>query len=100
VHELRAERNVDVGQFGVARLRAQSRRGDEAVQVPRPARGSVEVDRMSAAEQPGHDRLRNARRQRSGDGRVRSGPALVENLDSRRRRRGVSGGYARIHYGG
>jgi hypothetical protein len=51
VHQLGAERHLELHQLGVARrLPAEARHGDEAVEVPRPARGRVEVERVSAAE--------------------------------------------------
>ncbi len=55
--------------------RRRSSRGSER------GRSAVEVDRVAAAEQPGHDRLGDARGERGRDRRVGGRATLLENLD-------------------
>ena len=96
VHELRAERHLQLHELGVARVRAEAGDGAEAVEIPRRSRRGVVVDRMAAAEQARHDGLRDAGGEPGGDCRV-GGPAAVgQDLDARGRRRRVSGGHSRV----
>ena len=60
VHQLGTERHLEVEQLRFTRLRAQARDGDETVEVAGAPGGGVEVDRVSAAEQTGHDGFRDA----------------------------------------
>jgi hypothetical protein len=62
VHQLGAERHLQLEQLRVAALSTQARHGDEAVEVRRAAGRRVEVDRVPAPEQPGHDGFGDARR--------------------------------------
>ena len=99
VHELRAERHR---RDGSARRRAGSapRPGTATKQSRLRARpdSRVEVDRVTAAEQPRHHRLGDARREGRGDRRVGGIPSVREDLDSSSRRRRMSGRYARLHH--
>ena len=63
------------------RLGAEPGHRDEAVEIPRPARGRFVVDRVTAAEQSGHHRLGDARREAGSDRGVRGRPAVGEHLD-------------------
>ena len=74
-----------------SRLGAEPGHRDEAVEIAGRARAGVVMDRVPAAEQPGHHRLRDARRQAGSDGGVRGRPAVGEHLDSRVDGGGVSG---------
>jgi len=57
MNELRAERDVEVDQLGLARLVLQAGHGDEAVEIANaPARGLV-VDRVTASQKSRHHRL-------------------------------------------
>jgi len=60
VHELRAERHVEMHELGLSRRGGQTGHGAEAVEVPRAACCGVVIDRVTAAEQAGHHRLGNA----------------------------------------
>ena len=64
--------------------RALARRHrDEAVEVARRAACGVEVDRVTAAEQPGHDRLGDTRRERGSDERAvdKRGPRTADDVE-------------------
>ena len=91
VDELVPERHVQHDELRIDSLRTEPRYRDEAVEVPRPPRGGVEVDRVSAAEQPGHHRLGHARREAGGDRAVGGASALREDLHAGLRRRRVTG---------
>ncbi len=91
VDELRAERHVEVDELRLMPLGAEARDGAEAVEVPRGAGRRVVVDRVAAAEQPGHHRLGDARRERRRNRRVGGAAAVGEDLGARRRRRGMPG---------
>jgi hypothetical protein len=93
VDELLAERNAELdGRRPLAR-----RHVDEAVEVPGLL--AVEVDRVAAAEQPGHDRLGDTGGETGGDRGVRGRPALLEHLDPGRHGGGVTGRDARRNAG-
>ena len=80
VHELLAERHLQL-----ERRRTNSRgHVDEAVEVPCLA--SIPVDRVAAAQQPGHHRLGDTGREARRNRRVGSRTALFEDLDSGRHR--------------
>ncbi len=90
----RADRVVDEllaeGHLQFDRRRPRSGRNvDEAVESH--CLGSIPVDRVAAAEEPGHDGLGDAGRETRGDGGVGCRPALLENLDSRSDRGGMTG---------
>jgi hypothetical protein len=87
VHELRPEQHVELEELHFATLRAESWNRDEAVEVPRPAGLRVEVDPVSAAEQPRHDRLGDARGERRSHDRIGRASAGLEDL-----RTGLRGG--------
>ncbi len=73
--------------------RAGARRhSDEAVEVSHGAGRAVEVDRMAAAEEPRHDGLGDAGRERGGHDRVRRGAPVGEHLGACGRRRRMAGG--------
>ena len=62
------------------RLGAEPGNGDEAVEIPRAARGRVVVDRVAAAEEAGHHGLGDAGGERRGDRGVGRGSAVREDL--------------------
>jgi hypothetical protein len=93
VDELLAERDLQLDQLG-----AFSRRhGAEAVEVPGRARSRVPVDRVPAAEQSGHHRLGDARRERRGHRGVSRVPTRSEHLGARRCSCRISSGDASVH---
>jgi len=63
VHELLAEGDGKELELGLAPLPAETRGGDEAIEIPGAAGFSVEVDRVPTAEEACHDGLRDARRE-------------------------------------
>ena len=87
VHELRAERHLEVHELRLAPLGAEPGHRAEAVEVARGAGRRVVVDRVPAAEQPGHHRLGDARRERRRNRRVGGAAAVGEDLGARGRRR-------------
>ena len=97
VDELGAERHLEVQQLRLARRHSEPRHGAEAVEVAHARRSCVEHDRVPAAEQPGHHRLGDARREprrhRGIDGRA----AVLEDLDPGRGGRGMAGRDACSH---
>ena len=97
VHELRAERHLELEQLRLARRRAEPGHRAEAVEVARRAGRRVEVDRVAAAEQPGHHRLGDARREARRDGGVGGRAAVGEDLGAGRRRRRMPGRDAGAH---
>ena len=99
VHELRAERNVQLQERHLSRLGAEPRDGDEAVEVPRAARRRVEVDPVPASEQARHHRLRDARGEGRGNRGVGRASAVLEDFRARLRSRRMAGGDARSHDG-
>ena len=82
VHELRAERHLELHELRVAPLAAEPGHRAEEVEVARDTGRSVVVDRVAAAEQPRHHRLRDARCKRCSDGRVGRVPSVSEDLDT------------------
>ena len=93
VDELFAERHLQLDQLGAF----PRRDGAEAVEVLRSSRNRVPVDRVPAAEQPGHQRFGNARRKRRGHRGVGGVPTRSENLSARRCSRRMSGGNPSFH---
>ena len=81
VDELGSERDFEPEQLRLPRLGTEPRaRRRSSRGSARAARG-IEVDRMSAAEEPGHHGLGDARGERGGDGRVGGAAAGLEDLD-------------------
>ena len=78
------------------RLGAEPGDGDEAVEVPRPARGRVEVDPVPAAEEARHHRLGDAGGEGRGNSGVGRAPAVLEDLRARLRSRRMAGGDAAL----
>src|SRR5207248_10680797 len=72
-------------------------RCDEAVEVSDPAVRALVVDRVASPEQSGHHRLGDTRGKRGRDSSVRGTAALIEDLDSRAHRSGMSGRDSRLH---
>ena len=101
VHELLAERHVEVEQLGrmLPLARAETRHRDEEVEVPGLAGRGVPVDRVPAAEEAGHHCLRDTGGEAGRDRRVRRRAALLEDLPACVRRRRVPGCNASIHGG-
>jgi hypothetical protein len=95
VDELGAEGNVHVHELRLTRRGSEPRHGAEAVEVPGAARRGVEVDRVTAAEEAGHHRLGDARRERGRDRRVGGAAAVGEDLGARVRGRGMARSDAR-----
>src|SRR5262249_51938476 len=71
--------------------------GDEAVEIPDATGRRVEVDRVAAAEESGHDRLGNTRRKHCGHRHIGGATAVLENLDSGRSRCRMARRYSRLH---
>ena len=94
VHELLAERNLEPDERGLAGGLSEARHGDEAVEVHRRSLARVVDDRVTAAEQAGHDRLCDARGEAGRHGGVGRRPALLENLGARLDGGRMSGGDA------
>ena len=86
VDELLAEGNLELEQLAAA----TARHGAEAVEEARPPGRRVPVDRVPAAEQPSHDRLRDAGGEAGGNRGVRCRAADLQNLDSCLSRRGMA----------
>ena len=99
VHELRAERNVQLQERHLPRLGAEPGDGDEAVEVPRAARRGVEVDPVPASEQARHHRLRDARGEGRGNRGVGRASAVLQDLRAGLRSRRMAGGDGGSHGG-
>ncbi len=97
VDELLAEGHVEVQELRLAPCRAEPRDGAEAVEIACQARLRVEVDRVAAAQQPGHDGLGDAGGEPGRNRGVRGRAAVGEHLDPGGGRRGVPCGDAGRH---
>src|SRR5207249_11344648 len=99
VDELLPERNLQLDQSDLPRLPPDAWHRDEAVEIRGSAAARVVVDRVAAAEEPGHDGLCDARGEAGSHGCIGGGPALLEDLSSRIGGRGMarcnSGSHAR-----
>ncbi len=96
VHQLLAERHLQLDQLGVSSFAAEPGDGDEAVEVRRLPGAGVVVDAVAAAQEAGHHGLGDARGERRRDRRVGGASALGEDLGAR----GGGGGMAcgdRLH---
>ena len=101
VDEFLAKRHVEVQQLRLVPplARAETRHGDEEVEVPGRGRRGVPVDRVAAAEEAGHHRLGDAGGETRSHRGIRSRAALFEDLPARVGRRRVPGCNASIHGG-
>src|SRR5262249_3238161 len=91
VDQLGAEEHVELDQLGLAATDPEPRHRDEAVEVLDPAVRRLVMDAVAAAEQAGHDGLRDARGERSRDGGVGCAAAFLQDLEPRRDGRRMAG---------
>ena len=89
VDELGSERDVELEQLDLAALRAETRHGDEEVEVLGLTARRFVVDRVPAAEQAGHHGLGDAGGERRGDSRVGGASTGAQDLDPRLDRGGM-----------
>jgi hypothetical protein len=57
MNELRAERNVEVDQLGLAWLSSQTGHSNKAVEIADATTRSLVIDRVTASQQSRHHRL-------------------------------------------
>src|SRR5436305_1865184 len=84
-------------EFGLTAPCTQTGHGDEAVQVADTSARSLVVNRVATAQQSGHHGLGDARGKHRGDRGIRGAAALLEDLDSRVHRCGMSRRHRRLH---
>ena len=82
VDELRSEGHLQFQQLHLLGTPAEAGNGDEAVEVPDPPAGALEVDGVTATEKARHHRLGYAGGEAGGYRRVRSRASRFECLDS------------------
>ena len=97
--ELGSEWHLQFQQLRLSSIPTEARNGDEAVEVPDPPAGPVEVDGVTATEKARHHRLGHTRGEASGYRCVRGRASGFECFDSGLHRGRMSRCDGRIHRG-
>src|SRR5713226_3385256 len=97
MNELRAERNVEVDQLGLAWLVSQTGHSNKAVEIPDETTRGLVVDRMTASEQSRHHRLGDTRCERRSDCGIRRVATILQHHYPCGHRRRMAASYGRLH---